>query len=82
MIRYLSNQKVEIDVHNMKKEEARRYLTLFLNRVNGSVREVRIIHGWAGGTVLRDMIRRGLRHPKIQAKVESTNPGVTILMLK
>lgn len=82
MIRYLSNQKAEIDIHNMKRDEAQRHILTFLNRVNGSVREVNIIHGWAGGTVLRDMVRRGLRHPKIKAKVESVNPGVTILILK
>lgn len=82
MIRYLSNQKVEIDIHGMTHDQAKRYLLQFLNRVNGSVREVQVIHGWAGGTVLRDMVRKGLAHPKLQAKVASANPGVTILILR
>lgn len=82
MIRYLTAQKVEIDIHGMTHDPAKRYLVQFLNRANGSVREVHVIHGWAGGTVLMDMVRKGLRHPRIQAKTPSTNPGVTILYLK
>lgn len=81
MVRYVTNQKAEVDIHNMTRDEARRYLVQFLNRVNGSVREVSVIHGWSGGTVLRDMVQKGLRHPKIKSKVKSTNPGVTILIL-
>ncbi len=77
----MTNQKVEIDIHGMTRDEAKRYLIRFLNRVNGSVREVEVIHGWSGGTALMDMVRKGLRHPKIRAKVVSMNPGVTILML-
>lgn len=81
MIRYLSNQKAEIDIHNMTHDEAKRYILRFLDRVNGSIREVNVIHGYSGGTVLRDMVRKGLRHPKLKAKIPSTNPGITILCL-
>ena len=82
MVRYITNQKAEVDVHGRTRDEARRCITQFLNRVNGSVREVEIIHGWSGGTVLRDMVRKGLKHPKIQSKVVSMNPGITILILR
>lgn len=82
MVRYITNQKAEVDIHGMTRDEARRCLTLFLNRVNGSVREVEVIHGWSNGTVLRDMVRKGLKHPKIKSKVVSMNPGITILVLR
>lgn len=82
MVRYLNNQKAEIDVHNMHKEEARRHIEQFLTRANGSIREVAVIHGCTSGTVLRDMVRKGLRHPRIQSKVVSMNDGITILLLK
>lgn len=82
MIRYINSQKAEIDIHNMTRDEARRYLTAFLNRVNGSVKEVSVIHGWSGGTVLMEMVRKGFRHPKVQSKVVSMNPGITILILR
>ncbi|MCI8501614.1 MAG: Smr/MutS family protein [Oscillospiraceae bacterium] len=81
MTRFLSNQKAEIDVHSMHKEEARRYIERFLTRANGSVKEVTIIHGCTSGTVLRDMVRKGLRHPRIKSKVVGLNDGVTILIL-
>ncbi len=81
MTRFLSNQKAEIDVHSMYKEEARRYIERFLTRANGSVKEVTIIHGCTSGTVLRDMVRKGLRHPRIKSKVVGLNDGVTILIL-
>lgn len=81
MVRYTSNQKAEIDIHNMTHDQAKRYIEQFLSRVNGSVKEVTIIHGYSGGTVLMDMVQKGLRHPKIKGKVKSMNPGITILML-
>ncbi len=81
MVKFISNQKVEVDIHNMTHEQAKRYLVQFLNSVNGSVKEASIIHGYSGGTVLKDMVQKGLRHPKIKAKVKSMNEGITILML-
>lgn len=79
--RFTTARKVEVDIHNMTCEQARRYLEQFLGRLDGSVREVTVIHGYSGGTVLRDMVRNSLRHPRIQAKYRSMNPGVTILIL-
>ncbi len=82
MINYTSNQKVEIDIHNMTHPQAKRYIEQFLNRVNGSIKEVSVIHGYSGGTVLLNMVQKGLRHPKIQSKIKSMNPGITVLILK
>lgn len=82
MIQYTTNQKASIDIHHMTREEAKRYLIQFLNKVDGSVQELEVIHGWSGGTVLKDMVQKGLRHPKIRAKVVSMNPGITILLLQ
>lgn len=81
MIRYISNQKAEIDIHNMTHDQAKRYIEQFLNRANGSIKEVNIIHGYSGGTVLLNMVQKGLKHKRIKAKVKSLNPGVTILYL-
>lgn len=81
MIRYISNQKAEIDIHNMTHDQAKRYIEQFLNKANGSIKEVNIIHGYSGGTVLLNMVQKGLKHKRIKAKVKSLNPGVTILYL-
>lgn len=81
MVKYISNQKVEIDIHQMTRDQAKRYLEQFLNKVNGSVKEVSVIHGYSGGTVLLNMVQKGLKHHKIKSKIKSMNPGITILIL-
>lgn len=81
MEKYLSNQKVEIDIHNMHREDAKKYLEHFLSTVNGSVKEVVVIHGYASGTVLQQMVRKGLKHKRIKQKLLSMNPGITTLLL-
>lgn len=81
MERYISNRKVEVDIHNMRREEAKRYLEHFLSSVNGSVKEVVVIHGYASGTVLQQMVRKNLKHYRIKQKILSLNPGITTLLL-
>ena len=81
LIRYITAQKVEIDIHQMTRDQAKRYLEQFLNRVNGNVREVAVIHGCHQGTVLQQMVRTGLKHKRIKGKVQTLNQGVTILIL-
>ena len=81
-VHYKTAQKAEVDIHNMTSDQAKRHLELFIGRVDGSVKEVTVIHGYTGGTVLRDMVQKSLRHPRIQSKYLSLNPGVTILVLK
>jgi DNA-nicking Smr family endonuclease len=82
MIKYVSNQKAEIDIHSMHRDEAKRYLEHFLSTVNGSVKEVVVIHGYASGNVLQQMVRNNLKHKRIKRKMLLMNPGVTILLLE
>ncbi|HEX3026194.1 MAG TPA: Smr/MutS family protein [Clostridia bacterium] len=81
MVNYITSQKVEIDIHNMKRAEAKTFLERFLSNANGNVKEIIVIHGYASGTVLRDMVRRSLKHRRIKQKIISLNPGVTTLLL-
>ena len=81
MIRYITNQKVEIDIHHMMRAEAKTCLERFLTKANGNVKEVVVIHGYSGGTVLQQMVRRELKHRRIKSKMLTMNPGVTILLL-
>lgn len=82
MVKYTSNQKAEIDIHNMTRDQAKRYIEQYLNKVNGSIKEVSIIHGYSNGTVLLNMVQKSLKHPKIKSKIKCLNPGITILVLK
>lgn len=81
MIQYITAQKVEIDIHQMRREEAKRYLERFLSTADGNVREVVVIHGYSSGTVLQQMVRKSLKHHRIRAKLLSLNPGITTLLL-
>ena len=81
MVRYVSGQCVEIDIHNMRCDEAKRYIERFLSDADGSVKKVVIIHGYTSGTVLRDMVRTRLKHRRIRSKQLSLNPGITTLYL-
>jgi DNA-nicking Smr family endonuclease len=81
MINYISNRKVEIDIHNMHRDEAKKYLEHYLSMANGSIKEIVVIHGYASGTVLQQMVRNNLKNKRIKQKILSFNPGVTILLL-
>lgn len=73
---------VEVDIHGMTSEQARRELEKFLTRLSGGVTEVAVIHGYNGGKVLRDMVRNQLKHPRIASKLLTLNEGQTRILLK
>ena len=73
----------EIDVHRMTKVQAITAIDAKLKRANSSVYSLRVIHGYHGGTVLRDAIRsRYAKHPKVKRIELGMNPGVTTLILR
>lgn len=72
----------EVDIHGLTAEEAKRRLEHLLNTAPKNVTEIRVIHGYNGGQVLRDMVRHRLKHPRIAAKLVCLNPGETRLLLK
>ncbi len=56
----------EIDVHNMTRTQAIAAIDAKLRRADGSVYRLRVIHGYRGGTVLRDVVRSHYkRHPMV-----------------
>ncbi len=73
---------IEVNIHGMTAREAKRALEQLLTRTGKNVTEVRVIHGYNNGQVLRDMVRRELKHPRISAKLISLNPGETRIILK
>ncbi len=73
----------EIDVHNMTRTQALAAIDAFLRRADGSVYRLRVIHGYHGGTVLRDAVRAHYRsHPKVKRIELGLNPGETELVLR
>ena len=74
---------LEIDVHNMTRTQALTAIDAKLRRADASVYRLRVIHGYHGGTVLRDAIRSQYKnHPKIRRIEIGLNPGETDLVLR
>lgn len=72
---------IEIDLHGRTVEEARAMLSETLKKLPKGVREISVVHGYRGGTALREMVRK-YSHPKIERKILTLNQGITILIIK
>ena len=73
----------EIDVHQMTKAQAIAAVDAKLKRADSSVYSIKVIHGYHGGTVLRDAVRsRYAKHPKVKRVELVLNPGETTLILR
>ena len=74
---------LELDLHGMNTYQAKIAIDSQLKRAKGSVYRLRLIHGYQGGTALRDMIRETYRHHLRVLRVElGLNPGETELVLR
>lgn len=74
---------LEIDVHNMTRTQAITAIDAKLRRANSSVYRLRVIHGYHGGTVLRNAVRTHYKdHPKVKRIEIGLNPGETDLILR
>ena len=73
----------EIDIHRMTKVQAIAAIDAKLKQADKSVYSIRIVHGYHGGTVLRDAVRaRYAGHPKVKRVELGLNPGETTLILR
>lgn len=82
-MRGLTGGVVELDLHGMTQIQAKAAVDAALRRAGGSVYRLRVIHGYRGGTQLRDMLRREYgKHPKVKRLELGLNPGATDLVLR
>ena len=73
---------LELDVHGMTLYQAQIAIDAALKRAGGAYR-IRVIHGFHGGTALRDGIReRYAAHPKVKRIELGLNQGQTDLVLR
>ena len=73
----------ELDIHSMNRAQAAAAIDARLRRAGGDVYRLRIVHGYHGGTALRDMVRARYReHPKVRRIELGLNPGETELVLR
>ncbi len=80
-IEYYYGKYKTIDLHQMTKEEARAALVYELERVDNDIKSLVIIHGYHGGTVIKNLVRREFNHNLIEKKVD-LDAARTIFLLK
>ena len=73
----------ELDVHGMTRAQALTAVDAALRRADAGVYRLRVIHGFHGGTVLRDAVRAHYRnHPQVLRIELGLNQGDTELVLR
>lgn len=76
---------VEIDVHGKNVEEAVREVKKQLDSAGTGIYRIRIIHGYHGGTRIREGIWDEFsygREPKVKRITMGDNQGITELVLR
>ena len=73
----------EINLHGMTVYQAEITIDSRLKKAGREVYRLRLIHGYHGGTAIRDMVReRYTRHPKVIRIEFGLNAGETDLILR
>ena len=67
----MNNPKIikEIDLHNMSVIEARNYLKKYINALGRGEFELKVIHGYRGGTDLQKFVRKEFKHKRVARKI-------------
>ena len=74
---------MEIDLHGKTRYQARIMMDAALRRSTSADYRLRAIHGYVGGSSLKDMLlEEYARHPKVLRIQTSLNPGETIFVLR
>ncbi|MBD5393249.1 MAG: Smr/MutS family protein [Lachnospiraceae bacterium] len=76
---------IEINVHGKNVEEAIDEIRKQLNSAKANVYRIRVIHGYRGGTRIRDGIWDEFsygREPKVKRITMGNNQGITELVLR
>ena len=72
---------LELDIHGMTVYQARIALDAALRRAKAGTYRIRVIHGYHGGTALRELVRREYAG-RVRRVELGLNPGVTELVLR
>ena len=72
-----------LDVHELKVKKAKQLISNIINVIMDAFR-LYVIHGYHGGTAIREMIRHNMNLPRIESIVpaEGNNEGATVLYIK
>lgn len=74
---------ITIDLHGMTCCQAQTAIDAALRRAGRATYRLELVHGYHGGSAIRDMVRKTYaRHPKVLRLEVGLNPGVTELVLR
>ncbi len=76
---------IELDLHGLNGEEAKRKIDGAIKNAASSVYRVRLIHGYHGGTSIKRMIEEEYgysREKRVLRICPGNNPGITELVLR
>ena len=72
-----------VDLHGKNTYQAKVTVDAMLRRARAGTYRIRLVHGYHGGTALRDFIRAEYgRHPKVLRLLPSSDGGTTELVLR
>ena len=80
-IEYYYGKYALVDLHNQTKEDAKINLIYAIETADFDKKCLVIIHGYHGGTVIKNLVRKEFKHDLIAEKVD-LDAGRTIFMLK
>ncbi|HZK33488.1 MAG TPA: Smr/MutS family protein [Tissierellaceae bacterium] len=79
---FVSKKHIELDLHGMTVEEARKYLDLSIAINQKDVEEIIVIHGYRKGHFLKDFVQKEFKSDYVSRKFLWMNPGITSLIIK
>lgn len=80
-IEYYYGKYKNIDLHGMTKEDAKAALVYELGLIDADIKCVVVIHGYHGGNVLKNLVRKEFKHELIKEKVV-LDAARTIFLIK
>lgn len=81
----MGNPIIEVDLHNMTVEQAVKASEAAVNKADGGVYRIRLIHGFNGGTRIKNAVIDEFsygRNSKVKRIEPGSNQGITELILR
>ena len=79
----MNSASITVDLHGKNTYQAKVTVDAMLRRVKAGTYRLRLVHGYHGGTALRDFIRTEyVHHPKVRRLLLSPDGGTTELVLR
>ena len=80
-LEYYFGKYRQVDLHNLTKEDARAELIYAIETTDFDVTSLIVIHGYHGGTVIKNFVRKEFSHNLILEKI-NLDAGRTVFKLK